>query len=73
MTVQDLNRKQLTELKLSYYSALVCEGIFAEIMNVDIDEPSYEMMANVDKYVSDEFIYNYYDGIIFSEEDFLIK
>ena len=39
-------------------------------MNVDIDEPSYEMMANVDKYVSDEFIYNYYDGITFSEEDF---
>ena len=28
------------------------------------------MMANVDKYVSDEFIYNYYDGITFSEEDF---
>lgn len=70
MTVQDLNREQLTELKLSYYSDLVCEGIFTEIMNVDIDEPSYEMMANVDKYVSDEFIYNYYDGITSSEEDF---
>ena len=70
MTVQDLNRKQLTELKLSYYSALVCEGIFAEIMNVDIDEPSYEMMANVDKYVSDEFIYEHYDGYSFTEDDF---
>lgn len=70
MTVHDLNRKQLTELKLSYYSELVCEGNFAEVMDVDINEPSYEMMINVDEYISDEFIRNHYDGVTFSEEDF---
>ena len=39
-------------------------------MNVDINEPSYEMMINVDEYISDEFIRNHYDGVTFSEEDF---
>lgn len=70
MTVYDLNENQIKELKLSYYSDLVCEGKFAEVMGVDINEPSYEMMINVDEYVSDEFIYNYYSGTIFSKEDF---
>lgn len=32
MTVRELNRNQLHELKQTYYSELVNEGIFAEVM-----------------------------------------
>ena len=70
MLVSELNREQLDELKRNYYSQLVNEGSFAEVMNVDIDEPSYEMLMNVNEYVSDEVIMENYDGITFTEEDF---
>ena len=70
MYVSELNREQLDELKRDYYSQLVNEGIFAEVMDVDIDEPSYEMLANVNEYISDEFIIEHYDGIYFTEDDF---
>jgi len=70
MTVSELNREQLDELKRNYYSQLVNEGYFAEVMNVDIDEPSYEMLVNVNEYISDEFILENYDGITFTEDDF---
>ena len=70
MTVSELNREQLHELKQAYYSELVNEGTFAEVMGVDIDEPSYEMITNIDGYVSDEFIYEHYDGCGFTEDDF---
>ena len=70
MTVSELNREQLDELKRNYYSQLVNEGLFAEVMGVDIDEPSYEMLLNVNEYVSDEFILENYDGICFTEDDF---
>lgn len=70
MTVKELNRDQLHELKLTYYSELVNEGTFAEVMGVNINAPSYEMIASIDEYVSDEFIYAHYDGYSFTEEDF---
>lgn len=70
MTVRELNRDQLHELKQTYYSELVNEGIFAEVMGVVINEPSYEMIASIDEYVSDEFIYEHYDGCSFTEDDF---
>ena len=70
MTVRKLNRDQLHELKQAYYSELVNEGTFAEVMGVNINEPSYEMIASIDEYVSDEFIYEYYDGYSFTEDDF---
>ena len=70
MTVKELNRDQLHELKQVYYSELVNEGTFAEVMGVNINEPSYEMIANIDEYVSDEFIYEHYDGYSFTEDDF---
>ena len=54
MTVQDLNRDQLAELKCSYYFELVNEGIFGEIIGRDYDEPSYYDLAFVDDIVSDE-------------------
>lgn len=70
MTVRELNRDQLHELKQAYYSELVNEGIFAKVMGVNINEPSYEMIASIDEYVSDEFIYEHYDGYSFTEDDF---
>ena len=70
MTVKELKRDQLHELKQVYYSELVNEGTFAEVMGVNINEPSYEMIASIDEYVSDEFIYNHYDGYSFTEDDF---
>ena len=70
MTVKELNRDQLHELKQVYYSELVNEGTFAEVMGVNINEPSYEMIASIDEYVSHAFIYNHYDGYSFTEDDF---
>lgn len=70
MTVKDLSVDQLRQLKLDYYSDLVNEGAFSEVMGVDLDEPSCYMIANVDDYVSDEFIMEHYDGVMFSENDF---
>ena len=70
MLVTELNREQLNELKRRYYTQLVDEGIFAEVMGVDIDEPSYEMLERVNEYISDEFIFENYDGIYFTDDDF---
>lgn len=39
-------------------------------MGVNINEPSYEMIASIDEYVSDEFIYEHYDRYSFTEDDF---
>lgn len=70
MTVRELNRDQLHELKRTYYSDLVNEGTSAEVIGVNINEPSYEMIVSIDEYVSDEFIYEHYDGYSFTEDDF---
>lgn len=70
MTVYDLNREQLTELKQAYYSELVNEGTFGEIIGRDYDEPSYYDLAMIDEIISDEFICEHYAGCIFTEDDF---
>ena len=62
MTVRELNRDQLTELKRMYYAQLVNECLFAEVMGVNIDEPSYEMIERVNEYVPDEVIFDAYDN-----------
>lgn len=71
MIVKNLSKERLTELKQSYLSILVNEGTFAEVMGVDMDEPSFEMLENVDEYISDEFIFEYYKGVDFLEDDFV--
>lgn len=60
MTVYDLNREQLDELKQNYICQLEeCDG----------DVVSYGDLANsVD--ISDSVIFNHYGGIVFSEDDF---
>lgn len=59
MTVYDLNRDQLQELKQHYYAEKTGEDL------------SYEELAFIDDYVSDEEVYDYYAGTVFSPDDFL--
>ena len=61
MTVYDLNREQLTELKQSYYTQLLDERG---------ESPSYGELADIDDYVSDEEIFDAYAGTDFVPDDF---
>lgn len=70
MRVTELSREQLIELKGNYMIQLVNEGTFAEVMNRGYDEPDWDDMANADDYVSDNVIFEHYDGIDFSKDDF---
>ena len=70
MSVRELNRDQLTELKGNYMVQLVNEGTFAEVMNRGYDEPDWDDMANADDYVSDDVVFDVYDGIDFGTNDF---
>lgn len=70
MQVQDLNREQLIELKQRYLSKLSNESVYAEVMGVDYNEPSYYDIANADNIVSDDVIFREYEGVEFMEEDF---
>ena len=58
MTVYDLNRDQLIELKQRYY-----------IENVN-EYPSYGELADVDNLVSDKEVYDEYACVDFTQEDF---
>lgn len=60
MTVMELNREQLTELKQSYYCNEVREG----------EGVSYGELAAIDELVSDEEVFEYFDGYVFVEDDF---
>lgn len=70
MLVRELNREQLQELKGNYFTDLVNEGTFAEVIGRDYDAPSYGDLADIDEIVSDEFIFEHYDGITFVNDDF---
>ena len=70
MTIQDLSKDQLHELKERYIMKLEDEGAFAEVMDVDYDEPSYEDLANADEIVPDDVIEREYAGVCFVEDDF---
>lgn len=65
MNVTELNRDQLIELKQNYLDVLNESGEHEEIVGV-----SYNELANADEIVSDDVIFNYYDGVVFSEDDF---
>lgn len=58
MTVYQLNRDELVELKQRYYF---------QLHNKDI---SYDEQAFIDKLVTDEEIYREYKNTIFSSDDF---
>lgn len=70
MTVMELNREQLIQLKQQYLTELADEGTFAEILDVDYDEPSYSDLANADEIVPDDVVFRNWEGVHFVEEDF---
>lgn len=70
MTVRELNREQLQELKGNYFAELVNEGTFGEVIGRDYDEPSYGDYADIDEIVSDDFIYEHYEEYDFGNDDF---
>lgn len=76
MTVKDLDRQQMIELKQQYLSELSDEGnLNAVIYNKpELDETSegisYDELARADELVSDEVIYDHFAGVDFSDEDF---
>ena len=70
MSVNELNKEQLVELKQAYMTELVNEGTYAEIMGTDNDEPSFGELLAADMLISDEFIKDYYSGYSFTEDDF---
>lgn len=70
LTVRDLSREQMRQLKCHYMMQLVNEGAFAEVVGRDYDEPSYADFENAGEIVPDDVIFRNYDGICFVEEDF---
>ena len=60
MTVFELNRDQLAELKVYYYEKEVLkdEGI------------SYGEIVEIDDLVTDEEVFEYFNGYVFVEDDF---
>ena len=70
MNVTDLTRDQLVELKQSYLYQLADEGTFAEVLNVDYDEPSQGDLANADEIVPDDVIFEQYAATDFYNDDF---
>ena len=70
MEVRELSKDQLLELKQNYLSKLADEGSYAEICDVDYNEPSYWDMANADEIVPDDVIFREYEGVHFVMDDF---
>lgn len=70
MNVTELTREQLTELKCNYLEQLADEGTFAEVLDVDYNEPSYYDLANADGIVPDCVIFKNYEGVCFVNDDF---
>lgn len=62
MSVKDLTKEQLAQLKVQYLDNLLMEK---ENRNI-----SYGEIANIDDLVNDEIIYDLYSCYMFVEEDF---
>lgn len=61
MSVRELSKDQLTELKQNYYSIKLIK---------EHKEASYYELSIIDKLVSDEEIFKEYEDTIFSDYDF---
>ena len=70
MDVRNLSKEQMLELKQRYLTQLADEGSYAEILDVDYDEPSYWDMANADDIVPADVIFRQYEGVDFVTDDF---
>ena len=70
MDVLQLSKDQLLELKQRYLTKLADEGNYAEVLDVDYNEPSYWDLANADELFSDDFIFEHYADVDFVNDDF---
>lgn len=70
MDYSELNESQKEQLANDYMVRLVNEGVFAEVMGVDYDEPSYCDVANALELVPEDVLEREYGGMTFSEDDF---
>lgn len=64
MTVRELNKKQLNELKEAYVTQLADCGEDEDVIGI-----SYAELADAAE-IPDEIIFNHYNGIIFTNDDF---
>ena len=62
MSIRDLNREQLAEVKGNYLAD--------KIMREEKRGISYGELANADTIVSDEEVFGEYEGTVFSPDDF---
>lgn len=62
MSITDLNREQLTELKQAYLT---------ELLDRDGLSPSWGELADADELIPDAEIYEAYEGYTFSAGDFM--
>ena len=71
MTVKELNREQIIQLKQNYMSELADNGDYSVKMGTYmVYEPSFEDLADADNQIPDDIIFEYYEGVNFTEEDF---
>ena len=70
MTVTELTRAQLIQLKRNYMIELADSGEFAEVMGADYDEPSWGELEWADDIIPDHVIFEHYAGTYFVEDDF---
>lgn len=61
MKVTELNREQLNELK---------QSLATLIKDEQGQDVSYEELANATETISDKEVFEYYEGIEFTEDDF---
>ena len=70
MTVRELSREELIELKENYMIKLSDENRYAERFGVDWNTPSYGELYKADDLVSDDEVFDEYGGVDFTSEDF---
>ena len=62
MSVYELSRDQITELKQTYLTN--------HLLEVEDRQPSWGELANADEIVSDAMVFETYDGVNFCDYDF---
>lgn len=70
MYYEELNENQKHQLAEAWLWELVDLGIYAEVMDVDWDEPSWDELANASELVPEDVLEEKYDGTVFTEDDF---
>lgn len=70
MYYEDLNENQKHQLAEAWLCELVDLGIYAEVMGVDWDEPSWGELANASELVPEDVLEEKYGGTVFTEDDF---